>query len=277
VRLYNWRMEDSPTLARIRQNLPRGCGLLLVGHGSREAVGVREFLTTADLVAAAAAGVPLEPCFLEFAQPTIPEGFRRLMARGAKSVVVVPVLLFSAGHARRDIPAAVSQVAAEFRGIAVWQAPHLGCQDELVRLSHERYEEAIAADDMPRVEQTRLVLVGRGSLDAEATAEMHEFAALRSTLLPSTQVDVGFVAMAEPKFTDVLDAAAASDARQIVVQPHLLFGGILLDRIRDTVADYARRHPRARWITAALLGPVPRVASAILTRAGETLSSPSVP
>ena len=232
---------------------------------------MQEFLATASLVAQAAEGVPLEPCFLEFAQPTIPEAFRRLIARGAKSVVVVPVLLFAAGHAKRDIPAAVAQVAAGFPGIAVRQAPHLGCHDEIVLLSHERYEQAMAASGTSHVE-TRLVLVGRGSLDDEATAEMHRFAALRAARLAITPVDVGFVAMAEPKLTEVLAAAAVSGARQIVVQPHLLFGGILLDRIRDRVADFAQRFPHVHWITTAHLGTAPRVAGAIVARVKDSLS-----
>jgi len=259
------------------QNLPRDCGLLLVGHGSREAVAVREFLATAARVAETAEGVVLEACFLEFAQPTIADGFRRLIARGATSVVVVPVLLFAAGHAKRDIPAAVAEMAAEFPGIAVRQTTHLGCQDELVLLSQERYEEAIAAGESSAAFDSYLVLVGRGSLDAEATAEMHRFAALRSAHMPTTPIDVGFVAMAEPKLADVLEAAAASGARQIVVQPHLLFGGVLLDRIGDTVAGFAHRYPHAQWISAAHLGPAPRVAGAILARVAETLSPLSDP
>ncbi len=187
--LYNWRMRDlssacGEVLARVGVNLPRDAGLLLVGHGSREAAGVEEFLATARLVAAAAGDVPAEACFLEFARPTIAEGFRRLVARGAKQVVVVPVLLFSAGHAKRDIPEAACRVAREFSGIAVWQAQHLGCQSDLVALSQQRYEEAIVGQpsDLTPADNW-LVLVGRGSWDAGATAEMHAFAALRKRSL----------------------------------------------------------------------------------------------
>src|SRR6476646_7331453 len=98
----------------IARRMPRDCGLLVVGHGSREAVGVEEFLATARLVAEAAHPAPVEACFLEFARPTIAEGFRALAARGVRRIVVAPALLFSAGHDLRDIPAAVASVAAEF-------------------------------------------------------------------------------------------------------------------------------------------------------------------
>src|SRR5262245_1199599 len=102
------RRHDGPDIA-----------LLLIGHGSRDAIGTAEFLATAELVRKAVAGTSVEPCFLEFAQPTIAEGFQSLAARGVGRIVAVPVLLFSAGHAKQDIPAALAAVAARFPQIAV--------------------------------------------------------------------------------------------------------------------------------------------------------------
>ena len=98
-----------------------GTGVLLVGHGSREPEGVTEFLDTARLVAQRAGQAVVEPCFLEFARPTIDEGYCRLIERGARRVVVVPALLFAAGHGRRDIPAAVAAVAAKNLAVSVQQ------------------------------------------------------------------------------------------------------------------------------------------------------------
>jgi hypothetical protein len=53
----------------------------------------------------------------------------------------------------------------------------------------------------------------------------------------------------------------------------LLFGGVLLDRLQQVAADYAVRVPQQRWLATAHLGPDPLVASAILSRAGELLST----
>jgi sirohydrochlorin ferrochelatase len=251
-------------------------GLLLVGHGSREQVGRDEFLATARLVSQLADRMPVEACFLEFATPTIAEGFKALVGRSVaeqrvRRVVVVPVVLFSAGHAQRDIPAAVAAVASEHPQIDVVQAEHLGCHAELLALSKLRYDEALAKAAPVPATETAMVMVGRGSLDAEATAEMLQFAQLRHQQTPVVQLATGFVAMAEPKLDDVLDQAATWGMRRIVVQPHLLFGGVLLDRIRARVARRAEHHPRIEWLVSEHLGPSPHVARAVVARATATL------
>jgi sirohydrochlorin cobaltochelatase len=265
---------DSPGLSGDAA-FPRETGLLLVGHGTREAVGVEEFLQTAAQVAELAGATPVEPCFLEFAEPTIAEGFQRLVERSATRIVVVPVLLFAAGHARRDIPLAVAEVSSKFPHVEVTQAAHLGCHANLLELSSLRYQSALIGAEELVGDATTLVLVGRGSHDADATAEMHRFASLRGETRErqAARVEVGFVAMATPRFTDVLEAAAQAPARRVVIQPHLLFGGVLLDRIAHTAAEFAARYPSQQWLAAPHLGPHPLVAAAILSRAAETLSA----
>src|SRR5690625_7298954 len=49
--------------------------------------------------------VPIQGiCFLELAAPNISEGSAACVARGASKVAVVPILLLTAHHAKRDIP-----------------------------------------------------------------------------------------------------------------------------------------------------------------------------
>ncbi len=236
-------------------------GLLLVGHGTREAIGIREFHETVELVARLRPDQPVEGCFLEFAEPSIAAGFRTLESRGVRRITVVPGLLFAAGHAERDIPQSVAAVAAEFPSIVVEQCPHLGCHEALLALSQLRYQEAIAG--RPITEKTALVLVGRGSHHAGATAEMHEFVRRRAALTPIDRVRTAFVAMAEPLLEPVLKDLAGSDCTRVVVQPHLLFGGVLLDRIAATAADFAVRHRDREWVVAPHLGPHALLAQAI--------------
>jgi sirohydrochlorin cobaltochelatase len=274
---------------------PGDLGLLLVGHGSREAQGVADFLTLAGLVAERAAGVDVAPCFLEFAPPTIAAGVARLAERGAREIIVVPVLLFAAGHAKRDIPQAVEQAVEQTatHELTTRQTEHLGCHPALVELSQRRCDEALArhrgneSDESGEPDDVELVLVGRGSHDTEATAEMHQFARLRQQIASDrgqpVRVSVGFVAMAEPELTAALDAAltaaALRDARRglgacpIVVQPHFLFGGVLASRIAETVADYAKRHPERDWIVAEPLGPDRQLADVIWSRVRAKVSS----
>ncbi len=242
--------------------------LLLVGHGTREADGVAEFLAASRRVARLAGGMAVEACFLEFAEPTIVQGFRRLVERGARRLTVAPALLFAAGHARHDIPAAVARAAADFPGVIFDQAAHLGCHDAIVRLSKQRYDEALSGRATVPAEETALVMVGRGSRDAQATAEMHQFVERRQAALDARFVRTAFVAMAEPPLAEVLDEVSKLAVRRVVVEPHLLFGGVLVERIAEAVGSYAARRPEIEWLVAGHLGDSDLLAAAILDRAG---------
>lgn len=250
-----------------------GNGLLLVGHGTREPRGVEEFFALAQLVAGRMPHWSVEPCFLEFAQPDIAAGFRALAARGVGRVVVAPVMLFAAGHVQHDIPEAVARAARDFPDITLSQAEHFGCQRELIELSQVRFEQALEGRTWVAPRETALVMVGRGSLDAGATADMLQFAALRGARAAVDVTRACFVAMAEPTLEVTLDTCAASRYRRIVVQPHLLFYGLLLDRIAQTVAGYAERHPRQEWLVAPHLGAHVGVAQAVEVRATAALAA----
>src|SRR5262245_11520322 len=111
-----------------------GEGLLLVGHGTRDAAGQEEFLKLASLVSGRRSALIVEPCYLEFAGPTIAQGVDRAVARGAHRLTVAPILLFAAGHAKQDIPAAVMNAAARHAGLTVRQLDPLECDDKLLAL-----------------------------------------------------------------------------------------------------------------------------------------------
>ncbi|MEX2188966.1 MAG: CbiX/SirB N-terminal domain-containing protein, partial [Pirellulales bacterium] len=190
------------------------------------------------------------------------------VAAGAEQIVVMPVLLFAAGHAKRDIPAAVEaairRASAEHGRTVAWRpADVLESHAKLVELSARRYAEAVAAAQPATQDETCLILVGRGSHDAEAVAEMHRFAKLRCEATPVGRCEVAFIAMAEPKYPDVLLAAAQHGHRRIVVQPHLLFEGELVRKLRRDVADLAERYAASQWVVASQLGPDPLLADAI--------------
>ena len=74
-------------------------GWLIVGHGTRSERGQAEFRQVARQLAENLVG-PAEHAFLELAQPTIAEGVQRLAERHVREIVVVPLLLFTAGEAR---------------------------------------------------------------------------------------------------------------------------------------------------------------------------------
>ncbi len=246
--------------------------LLLVGHGTRDACGLAEFQRAAALVREGAGGRLVEACYLELTTPTIAEGVARLAEAGVQRITLAPVLLFAAGHAKRDIPAAVMGAAAAYPEIAIYIAGALECSEHLLVLSQRRFDEALAGRRPIPDHMTLLLMVGRGSFDAEATAAMHRFAELRGRRAPVGEVKTCFVAMQRPSLAEALAEACGAGFERIVVQPHLLFQGELLAEIQTGVqavsADaQTADDPRIDWVVTAPLGPEPELAAAILERA----------
>jgi len=258
------------------------CGLLLVGHGTRDEQGLAEFHDLARHVTALAGGFLVEPCFLELAQPDIPAAIERLVNRGVRQIILAPLMLFAAGHAKRDIPRAVEE-ALRIHGsalgvqpqappgdlsptLAVTYLPALECNQQILDLSRQRFDEALA--DKPKIDpaETLLILVARGSSSPEATAMMHRFAALRGESTPVARVEVCFVAKAQPGLESALAGAAQSRFHRIIVQPHLLFTGQVLEEVRhaaSAAAASSRDALKRQWIVTQHLGPSPLVARAI--------------
>jgi sirohydrochlorin cobaltochelatase len=237
-------------------------GLLLVGHGTRSTVGIKQFLALADCLSQRLAQIPVEPAFLELAQPDIDTAVARLVEHQIHRLVTMPLLLFAAGHAKQDIPRAV-QTALTLHGaghIEQVQAGHLGCHPALVELSILRMNDMVSPrstlDLGPRTADC-LLLVGRGSHDNAATAEMQDFARLRAKYLSGTKVEVAFLAMARPLLSDQLAAIGDQGYRQVFVQPHLLFDGDLADSISRQVAEAAKKHPHTKWLLAPPLADPP--------------------
>ncbi len=237
-------------------------GLLIIGHGTRERAGQADFFQLVELVRQRSEK-PVEGCFLEFAAPTIEEGFDRLIARGVRRVTAVPLLLFAAGHAKRDIPAALSQAAAGHPGVETRQTGPLECDSQILVLSARRFKEAIAEEPAIDPAEILLLFVGRGSADPTATAEMRRFAELRAAHTPVGRVNVCFLAIQRPTLAEGLAEAAASKFTRIVVQPHLLFRGELFDEIRAAVAAQPRRAGQ-EWFVASMLGSELELATAVL-------------
>jgi len=104
---------------------------------------------------------------------------------------------------------------------------------------------------------TCLLLVARGSKDDEASAEMHQFAALRGQTDPSLIVEPAFLSMAQPSFDEQLRKIATAGFRRVIVQPHFLFEGELVERIRCQIAECARNYPETEWIVAPPLADRP--------------------
>ncbi|ASJ71500.1 sirohydrochlorin chelatase [Granulosicoccus antarcticus] len=108
--------------------------LLLVAHGSRRAESNIEIATLAARLADKASGEYdiVEHAFLELADPLIPDGIERCIAKGATSVQVIPYFLARGTHVADDIPEQVAIKQAEYPDMDIRITRYLGTSDEMV-------------------------------------------------------------------------------------------------------------------------------------------------
>ena len=256
-------------------------GVLVIGHGTADPVGAAETRQVAATVASLMPDVPVELGFLEVIAPTIGDAVARLAARGCRSLVAAPLLLFAAGHAKRDVPEAVA-VAAATHGLDVGQSDAFGEIEEIVDLSRVRRREAVAARGPVPAAETVLLMIGRGSSDPAAAAQLRSFT--EATLADAgaerpRRLEFGFVAAARPRFDEAIVAAcdpADVSVRRIIVQPHLLFRGHVEDQVTDAVAEGRGRRPDIEWIQVSRLGADPLVAQALGRRVTQVLAAQSL-
>ncbi len=244
-------------------------GILLVGHGTRDAAGQAGLLSTATELAGRVPHLAVEAGFLELAEPSITAALARLAARRVERIVVVPVLLFAAGHAKEDIPRAVADGAAIHRIRVCGQTQPLEWHPALVELVAQRTRAAWAASPQIPLDDTLWLLVGRGSGDPAAGNNLNALAARVAARLGVRHWQTAFYALAQPRYEAALRAAAQRSARRIVVQPHFLYAGQLPAKVMATATAFGRQSPGQDWRVAEVLGPDPLLVEALLGRLAE--------
>ena len=255
-------------------------GVLLVGHGTRDPVGQQQFRQLCQQCTALLDSLPCQLAFLELAEPSIPVAVESLVEQQqVQQLLVVPVLLFTAGHAEQDIPAAVDEVLQPMGIGLVGQTQSLECSREVLELSARRFREAACAGlgcppcrgDL--CNQAAWVLVGRGSSSLAAADKMREFTRLRHAMTPTRIVETAFIFGHSPSVAQALDAVARSDAKRVIVQPHLLFSGLLLEQLAEQVEFRRRQNVQQHWSLTPTLGADQLLAELLVDRVRRELTS----
>jgi sirohydrochlorin cobaltochelatase len=128
-----------------------------------------------------------------------------------------------------------------------------------------RLGQALQGTDWDPSEVT-VLLVGRGSTDPDANAEVHKAARLLWEGRGYAGVEPAFVSLAAPDVPTGLDRCAKLGARRIVVLPYFLFTGILPDRVREQTETWAAAHPEVGVRSADVIGPEPELLDLVWER-----------
>lgn len=249
-------------------------GVLVVGHGTAHSGGAKETRLVASEVSRILSSTPVALGFLEVIDPTIEDAMRQLLTQGCTRVVVAPILLFSAGHARCDLPEAVSN-AVGGRNVQVVQAKALGCHPEIIRLASQRRNESLSGRPPVNPSQTIAVFLGRGSSAEDGIIQFREWvrASLDGEVVAHPHFEIGFAAAARPTLDEALKAATQRRPKRVIVQPHILFQGFVENQIHDAVFRCRATFPEIDWVLVSRLGADCKVARAIVLRANEAANA----
>ena len=291
--------SHSPGLPSLQAAEGGPLGVLICGHGSRNRLAVAEFAQLAEALRELVPEVPVAHGYLEFARPILREGLDSLRAQGVKRVLAVPAMLFAAGHAKNDIPSVLNTYAAE-TGLRIDYGRELGVDLKMIQAAGARIRQALVAADAaspggaganpglgaatpstgevrpaPRapvpINETLLVVVGRGSSDPDANSNVAKVTRMLVEGLGFGWGETVYSGVTFPLVEPGLRHAVRLGFRRIVVFPYFLFSGVLVSRIRQHTALVAADHPALEFIDASYLGDHPLVVETFRERVAEVL------
>ncbi|MFF5538361.1 sirohydrochlorin chelatase [Streptomyces cinerochromogenes] len=242
--------------------------LLIAGHGTRDDAGAEAFRDFVRELGRRHPGLPVAGGFIELSPPPLGEAVTELVEQGVRRFAAVPLMLVSAGHAKGDIPAALAREKERHPGISYTYGRPLGPHPALLNVLERRLDEVLGDTDRSEV---TVLLVGRGSTDPDANAEVFKAARLLWEGRGYGGVETAFVSLAAPDVPSGLDRCAALGARSIVVLPYFLFTGILPDRVRQQTGEWAAAHPDLDVRSADVIGPEPELLDLVMERYEEAV------
>lgn len=240
--------------------------LVAVAHGSRDPRSAATIAALVDVVRARAPGLDVRTAFLDLSAPRLPDVLAALHGAGHRDVVVVPLLLGTAYHARVDLPSMVAEATARLPRLAVSVADVLGPDPRLPELALRRL---VAAGARPGDPALGVVLAGAGSSHPPANRAVSTVAASWASL-GWAGAEAAFASTARPDVPAAVAALRARGARRIAVASWFLAPG----RLPDRVTALARSADPAA-IVADPLGADPSLAELVLDRYDAAAAEPA--
>ncbi|ASR35097.1 cobalamin biosynthesis protein [Prauserella marina] len=229
--------------------------LVAVAHGSRDSRSAATIAALAGLVRAEAPGVDVREAFLDLSRPGVEDVLAALHAEGHRDVVVVPLLLGSAYHAKVDLPRIVEDTGRRFPALRVTVSDVLGTSGTLEEVALDRLAEAGADLADPGL---GVVLSAVGSSHEPANAAVARMAR-RWQSRQACLVSPAFASTAHPDLPAAVAKLRAKGAVRFAVASWFLAPGLLPDRIHALASEAVGPVPFADPLC-----PDPRVAKAVL-------------
>jgi sirohydrochlorin ferrochelatase len=231
--------------------------LIALAHGSRDPRSAQTITALVDEVKAMRPDLRVEKAFLDLSKPSFQTVVDRLVRKGVEEIVVVPLLLTEAFHAKVDVPEAIAEAMARHEGLQIRSTSVLGLEARFLEVLDLRMREALKSAGVRELDA--LVLAAAGSSDALANQSVARLARLWGThhKLPVT---AAFASSAPPATGEAVRAFRAEGRRNIAVASLFLAPGFLPDRAAELALE------AGAIAVSEPLGAHPEIARTILAR-----------
>ena len=231
--------------------------LVALAHGSRDPRSAQTIKALVDEVRRMRPDLRIEPAFLELSKPSFSTVVDRLVKAGYDEIVVVPLLLTEAYHAKVDVPRAVEEATVRHEGLRIRATSVLGLEAVFLEVLDRRLRAALRAARVRELDA--LVLAAAGSSDQLANQAVTRLARLWGSThrLPTV---AAYASAAPPATGEAVRQFRAEGRRHIAVGSLFLAPGTLPDRAAELALE------AGAVAVSAPLGADPEVARTILAR-----------
>ena len=148
--------------------------LVALAHGSRDPRSAQTIKALVDEVRAMRPDLRIEPAFLELAKPSFTTVVDRLVKAGYDEIVVVPLLLTEAYHAKVDVPTEIKAATERHPGLRVRATRVLGLETALLEVLDRRLRTALSEARVRELDRELRLLGPINPLALEEFTELRE-------------------------------------------------------------------------------------------------------
>ena len=208
--------------------------LIALAHGSRDARSSATITALVDEAKAQRPDLRIEKAFLELSKPDFGKVVDKLVRAGYDEIVVVPLLLVEAFHARVDVPGLVAEATERHPGLKIRTTAVLGLEPCFLEVLDERLRAALSGARVRELDA--LVLAAAGSSDPLANQAVARLARVWGAhhKLP---VSAAYATSAPPATGEAVRAFRAEGRRHIAVASLFLAPGSLVDRAGELALE----------------------------------------
>ncbi|MPZ62832.1 MAG: sirohydrochlorin chelatase [Propionibacteriales bacterium] len=207
--------------------------LVALAHGSQDPRSAATVHALCNQVRDMRPDLRIEAAFLDHCEPSPAQTIDRLVADGYDEIVIVPLLLTAAYHARIDVPAVVQEAANQHAQLRIQVTEVLG-DDVLLDVLDRRLRAVLRRTRAREVDA--LVLAAAGSSDSRANASIVRLARLWGARhkLPAI---AAYASAAPPATGEAVRAFRREGRRHIAVGSYFIAPGFLPNRAEELALE----------------------------------------